>query len=176
MLTLLTTSMSFSSAIAETDERPDKKRVHVKTILTGVGGAVDSEDHGHRSWFKIGMIPSSDTATDAASNEAQIKRGQFVIRDNDTREKYHVVPDTWSIDVRPDKSGFSAFGNVEDKNGDVFKVELSGEHLRDLANGKMYLVTGILSGGEISYELYYISAMFDRLPRIDSAPTDIEEL
>lgn len=179
MAAMLSVSVTYSTAFAqESDLEPqaiDKpNRPH--TVLVGTGAAVSEDDHGWRSYFRMGIVSEPQTTDVDADVEYKIKRGKFIVGSHENRHVYHVVPDTWMISVSPDKETFDATGTVENKNGKVFDVMITGEKISDLQRGNLYYVTGFASNadGEI-FDLFYISAMFDRTPTVKPLPLESSE-
>ena len=88
---------------------------------------------------------------------------------NDTREKYSVIADSWKITVSADKTSFDASGQAESEDGEIYDVVISGDKISDLENGTLYYVTGTATGddGEV-HDLFYISALKERTPPIDT--------
>lgn len=176
MAAMLSVSMTYSTAFAqETDlERPViDKQTRPHTVLVGTGAAVSEDDQGWRSHFRMGIV-SENQDTDV-SPEYKVKQGTFVIGIKDTRHGFSIVPDTWTISVRSDKTSFDASGTVENRDGKTLDVKITGEKIADLKQGNLYMVKGVASDDDGKmFELFYISAMHDRNPTIRLAPVETD--
>jgi hypothetical protein len=64
--------------------------------------------------------------------------------------------------VSPNEKSFDASGEVENQDGLVYEVEISGDEISDLENGSLYFVSGTAIGNGEVYELFYISGLVDR--------------
>jgi hypothetical protein len=166
MLTMFTSSIAYSNAFAqETDVEILPEHRPAVTFMAGAGAAVSQEDdHGYRSHFKLGMVQVQDDD----EVQLEVKRGKFVA----AHKAYHIVPDTWKVEVSSDGEEFEASGIVENDEGNFIDIEIKGEKIRDLQRGALYYVTGEATDGETEWDLYYISAMFERTPRITPQPLD----
>jgi len=158
-ITLLTTSLMYSTAFAQESEIDVDIQPMLQTFLVGTGAVVSEDDHGIRSHFEMNLIVD---ASDETSYE--ISDGKFVAANRD----YVIISDTWTIKTSDDKTDFEASGVVEDIGGILFDVELQGEKIRTLDRGVLYSVTGSASNGEDKYDLFYISALFDELQTQDA--------
>ena len=172
MAAMLSVSVSYSTAFAqESDLEAEavERLVHPKTILAGTGAAVGEDDQGWRSHFRMGIVSEPQTGDSNSDTEYTVKRGMFIVGKQDNRHFYSVVPDTWKMEVRPDKENFAASGTVENKEGKTYDVKIEGEKISDLQNGNLYYVLGIASNedGDV-YELFYISPLVERDPSIKS--------
>jgi hypothetical protein len=168
MAAILSVSVTYSTAFAQESDQVEAhdRPIRLHTILGGAGAAVDEDDQGWRSHFRIGIVESQNDDPDAHT-EYTVKRGMFIVGKYDNRHYYSVIPDTWEISVSPNEKSFDASGRVENKEGEIYDVEITGDEISDLQNGTLYYVTGTAVGddGEV-YELFYISALKDRIPAI----------
>ena len=164
MAAMLSVSAISSTAFAQESDSIEDRQLHQQTILSGVGGVVNEEDQGKRSYFKIGIVPTSDSET-----EFDVKRGAFMVGKHDNREKYTVVAESWQISVSADKLSYAASGTVENKEGKFYDVRISGDKISDLENGVLYYVTGTaINDNDEVYNLFYISALTERIPSIQA--------
>ena len=176
MAAMLSVSMTYSTAFAqETDlQRPViEKHVRPHTVLVGTGAAVSADEQGWRSHFRMGIV-SENQNTDVAQ-ELKIKQGTFVVGKKDGRHVFSVIPDTWTIEIRDDKTSFDASGTVENREGKTFDVKITGEKIAELQHGNLYMVKGVAvssDSDERTYDLFYISAMHDRSPSIRPASVE----
>ncbi|MFQ5970385.1 MAG: hypothetical protein ACE5J2_07825 [Nitrososphaerales archaeon] len=168
LLLLLIGAASFAgTVVAQESDEEEKVRDHTrsKTFALGIGAAIETDDdHPYRSHFRLAIAKVAPEDT-----EYEVKRGVVVINDEGSPVRYHVIPETWEINVREDNSAFTAEGTVEDIDGNTFEVSLDGNVLRELEHGWLYIVNGTFEGGDEEYELYYISAVIKR-PAVK--PTD----
>jgi len=141
------------------EHRPDQARDG--TMIIGIGAAIDTEENKmYRSHLRFGI--ANMAAANSADAEHKVIRGGIVINDEGSPVHYIAVADTWTIEVREDKSAFTAEGVVEDREGNRFDVSLEGELLHETEHGGLYLVKGKFSGGDQDYELYYLAAVLHR--------------
>ena len=175
MAAVLSVSATYNTAFAQvsdvsTDRKisdvPTDRALHPHTVFGGVGAAVAEDGEGKRSYFRMGIVPIGDSET-----EFEVKRGAFMVGTikNDTREKYSVIADSWKITVSADKTSFDASGQAESEDSEIYDVVISGDKISDLENGTLYYVTGTATGddGEV-HDLFYISALKERTPPIDT--------
>ena len=175
MLTLFAASVSYGAAFAQENVEDDsivdtQRHLRPHSIVAGAGAVVNEDDQAHRSHFKLGLIQESDSV-DA---DYTVKRGKFVAGFQDNRHVFAIIPDTWIFEVNSEDS-FKASGIVENKDGEAYVVEISGEKIHDLQRGNLYYVTGLAYDDEKEFDLFYIAAMFDRNPQIKPSPATGEE-
>ena len=171
MAAILSISATYSTAFAQESEVEIRDRpIQPHTILGGAGAAVGEDDQGWRSFFRLGTVESQ--TGDNGHKEYEVKRGIFIVGKQDIRHKYSVVPTSWEFSVSPNEKSFDASGQVENEEGKTFDVEISGNEISDLQNGTLYYVTGTAVGedGEV-YDLFYISALKDRIPPTTNSET-----
>lgn len=166
MSAMLSLSVAYNPALAQqsdSDVEAVDRPVHSRIILAGAGAVVGEDDQGWRSHFKMGVISESQTSDSNSDTEFSIKRGVFVIGKHDNRQFYSVIPETWEIEVRPDKENFEASGTVENREDKIYDVKMEGEKISNLQNGNLYYITGTATSedGDV-YELFYISALVER--------------
>lgn len=164
MAVLLSSSVVYNTAFAQNVEgvrHLSDQPLNIGTILVGSGAAVSEDDHAWRSHFKMG-IEELQTG-DNGHSEYEVKRGVFIIGNPDQRHVLSVKGDTWEVSVSPNDKSFEASGKVENEDGKIYDVEISGDEISNLEHGKLYYVAGtaINSEGEM-YNLFYISALIDR--------------
>ena len=164
MAALLSVSATYGTAFAqESDLRVDRQH-SLHTILAGAGAVVGDDSEGKRSFFKMGLVPVADSET-----EYEVKRGMFMVGNHDNREKYSVIADSWTVSVSADESSYDASGKAESKEGKIYDVSISGDKISDLENGVLYYVTGTVTGDDNEvYDLFYISALKERTPSIQT--------
>jgi hypothetical protein len=176
MAAMLSVSVTYSTAFAQESDvavEAIEKPIHLRTVLVGTGAVVAEDDHGYRSHFRMGIV-ADPSVTDVASDvNYEVKRGKFIVGKYDDRRIYSVMPDTWTVTVSADKTVFDANGQVENRAGEVFDVMISGEKISDLQRGNLYYVSGFASNedGEM-YDLFYISALFDKNPTVRPLPVE----
>ena len=167
---MLSVSLTYSSAFAQesdTEVKPAERHLRIGTFLVGTGAAVSEDENGLRSHFKMGIVESQ--TDDSGHTEYEVKRGVFAVGKHDERQKYTVITDTWEVSVSPNEKSFDASGNVENEEGKVFEVEISGDEISGLEHGTLYYVTGTATGDDgQEYDLFYISALVERTPSIQS--------
>ena len=74
------------------------------TAFLGIGAAVETDENTmYRSHLRFGIAKANDAETDYV-----VKRGLITINDEGSPVRYQAIPDTWTIEVREDKSGFAA--------------------------------------------------------------------
>lgn len=145
------------------EHRPD--RAGNMTALLGIGAAVDTEENTmYRSHLRFGIAKVSDTETDYV-----VKRGLITINDEGSPVRYHAIPETWTIEVREDKSAFAAEGAVKDSEDNEFRVSLNGELLQETKNGWLFIVKGDFHGSDSEYNLYYLAVVLKRPAVHDAA-------
>lgn len=166
MTVILSLSVTYSTAFAqESDVEIRDRPIQSHTILGGAGAAVGDDDQGWRSHFRMGIVESQNDDPDAHT-EYTVNRGVFIVGKYDNRHYYSVIPDTWEMSVSPNEKSFDASGKVENKEGKIFDIEISGDEISDLQNGTLYFVTGTAVGDDEEYDLFYISALKERIPSI----------
>jgi hypothetical protein len=150
------------------EQRPD--RAGNMTALLGTGAAVDTEENTmYRSHLRFGIAKVSDAETDYV-----VKRGLITINDEGSPVRYHAIPDTWTIEVREDKSAFAAEGGVKDAEDNEFRVSLNGELLQETKNAWLFIVKGDFHGNELEYNLYYLAVVLKR-PAVHDIPIATRE-
>ena len=164
MVALLSTSVVYNTAFAQEFDKErqlSERPLHTGTFLAGSGAAVSEDDQAWRSHFKMGLEESQ--TDDNGHAEYDVKRGVFIVGKHDQRHIFSVMAETWQVSVSPNDKSFDASGKVENKEGKIYDIEISGDELSDLENGNLYFVTGTATGpdGEV-YDLFYISALKDR--------------
>lgn len=163
MAVLLSSSIAYNNAFAQEfeRERPQSDRLpKMGTFLAGNGAAVSDDQQGWRSHFRMGL-EESETG-DNGHTEYTVKRGVFAVGKHDHRNTFSIVSDTWIVSVNQNDKSFDASGKVEDQEGNVYDVEISGDKISDLAHGNLYYITGTATGSDgEKYSLFYISAMID---------------
>jgi len=138
------------------EHRPDIGRN--MTALLGIGAAVDTDENTmYRSHLRFGIAKANDTETDYV-----VKRGLITINDEGSPVRYQAIPDTWTIDVREDKSAFAAQGAVKDSEDNEFRVSLNGELLQETKNAWLFIVKGDFHGDDLEYNLYYLAVVLKR--------------
>jgi hypothetical protein len=175
MAAILSVSVTYSTAFAQESEREmklDKRPLHTGTYLVGSGAAISEDDNAMRSHFRMGIVETQ--TNDNGHTEYEVKRGVFVVAKHDQRQHFSVIADSWEVSVSPNQKSFDASGTVENQEGKVFDVELSGEEISNLEHGTLYFVTGTATNddGEV-YELFYISPLVERIPSIPSTSDGI---
>lgn len=161
MAVLLSTSVSNNSVFAQEIDRERQlsdRPLQISTFLVGSGAAVSEDDQAWRSHFKMGLNESQ--ADDNGHTEYEVKRGVFIVGKNDQRHIFSIISDTWQVSVSPNDKSFDASGKVENQEGKIYDIEISGDEISDLENGSLYYVTGTATGtdGE-EYDLFFISAL-----------------
>lgn len=173
MAVLISTSVVYETAFAQEFEKERKlsdRPMHMGTFLAGSGAAVSEEDKPWRSHFRMGL---EEVQTDDNGHaQYDVKRGVFAVGKHDERHVFSVISDTWQISVSPNEKSFDASGQVENQDGLVYEVEISGDEISDLENGSLYFVSGTATGNGEVYELFYISGLVDRTA-IQSASSGI---
>lgn len=164
MAVLLSSSVVYNTAFAQNLERERQlsdRPLNIGTILVGSGAAVSEDNHAWRSHFKMGI--EEVQTVDNGHTEFEVKRGVFVIGNPDQRHVLSVMSDTWQVSVSPNEKSFEASGNVENEDGQIYEIEISGEEISILEHGNLYYVAGTAtnSEGEV-FNLFYISALIDR--------------
>jgi len=164
MTALLSSSVVYNTAFAQEfeRERPQTDRLpQMGAYLAGSGAAVSEDQQGWRSHFRMGLEETE--ASNNGHTEYNVKRGVFAVGKHDQRNTFSVVSETWSLSVKQNDKSFDASGKVENQEGKVYDVEISGDKISSLAYGNLYYITGTATGsdGEV-YDLFYISAMIDR--------------
>ncbi len=176
MAVMLSLSLTYSRAFAQESDierQAVDKIVRPHTILTGTGAAVGEDNHGWRSHFRLGII--SETPDTDVAPEYKVKQGMFVVGKQDNRHVFSVIPDTWTISVRSDKTSFDASGQVENRDGKIIDIKITGEKIAELQHGNLYNVKGTASDGDGKvYDLFYFSTMYDRNPSIRQIPVESE--
>lgn len=162
MASILSVSATYNTAFAQESDLAVDRQFHPRTFLGGVGAVVGEDSEGKRSYFRMGIVPVTDSET-----EYEVKRGAFMVGKHDNRERYSVIADSWQISVSVDKSSFDASGKAENNEGEIYDISISGDKISDLENGVLYYVTGTATGddGEI-HDIFYISALKERTPSI----------
>ena len=174
MIAMLSVSATYSTAFAQESKAEATERpIHQGTYLVGTGAVVGEDDNAWRSHFKMGIVESQ--TDDKGHTEYEVKRGVFIVGKHDTRHEYSVIPDTWQVSVSPNMKSFDASGEVENTEGEIYDVEISGDEISDVENGNLYYVTGtaIDEDGKV-YDLFYISALKDRIPTIQTTSSGIQ--
>lgn len=163
MAALISTSVVYETAFAQEYERERKlsdRPLHIGTLLAGSGAAVSEENNPWRSHFKMAL---EEVETDDNGHaQYEVNRGVFAVGKHDHRQKFSVIADTWQVSVSPNEKSFDASGEVENQDGLVYEVEISGDEISDLENGSLYFVSGTATGNGEVYELFYISGLVDR--------------
>ncbi|HLE34701.1 MAG TPA: hypothetical protein VI698_02315 [Nitrososphaerales archaeon] len=150
------------------EHRPD--RAGNMTALLGIGAAVDTDENTmYRSHLRFGIAKVSDTETDYV-----VKRGLITINDEGSPVRYQAIPETWTIDVRDDKSAFAAEGAVKDSEDNEFRVSLNGELLQETKNAWLFIVKGDFHGDDLEYNLYYLAVVLKR-PAVQDIPIAARE-
>jgi hypothetical protein len=144
----------------ERADRPIDRPHRAVTVATGLGGAIEA-DSMHRSHIHIAAVKSADTGRNSTdvNTDYNVERGLLIIGSRNSAQKFEIVPDTWSIDVREGSSAFSAEGKVEDRAGNQYSVSLNGSLKADTENGNLYFVEGKLDtdrSDRRTVELYYL--------------------
>jgi hypothetical protein len=164
--TMLSISVTYNTAFAQVSDVSTDRPIHPHTVFGGVGAAVSEDGEGKRSYFRMGIVPVTDSET-----EFEVKRGTFMVGgiNHDNREKYSVIADSWQITVSADKASFDASGQAENEDGEIYDVSISGDKISDLENGDLYYVTGTATGddGEV-HDLFYISVIKERIRSADT--------
>ena len=171
MTAILSISLTYSSAFAQESERDfksEERHRYFGTFLAGSGAAVSQEDNAMRSHFKLGIVELQ--TNDNGHTEYEVKRGVFAVAKHDQRQHFSVIADTWQVSLSPNGKSFDASGTVENQEGKTYEIEISGDELSNLVHGALYFVSGIATGedGEV-YDLFYISALVERTPTIQSS-------
>jgi hypothetical protein len=175
MAAVLSVSATYNTAFAQVSDVPTDRKIsdvpmdranQPHTVFGGVGAAVADDGEGKRSYFRMGLVPVSDSET-----EFEVKRGAFMVGSvkHDNREKYSVIADSWKITVSTDKTSFDASGQAEIEDGEIYDVIINGDRISTLENGDLYYVTGTATGddGEV-HDLFYISAIKERIRSVDT--------
>ncbi len=140
------------------------------TALLGIGAAVDTDENTmYKSHLKFGIAKASDTETDYV-----VVRGLITINDEGSPVRYQAIPETWTIDVREDKSAFAAEGAVKDSEGNEFRVSLNGQLLQETKNAWLFIVKGDFHGDDLEYNLYYLAVVLKR-PAVQDIPIAARE-
>ena len=174
MAALLSSSIVYNTAFAQEfeRERPQTDRLpQMGTYLAGSGAAVSEDEQGWRSHFRMGLEESQ--TSDNGHTEYMVKRGVFAVGKHDQRHVFSIVSETWSLSVNQNDKSFDASGKVENQDGKVYDVEISGDKISGLAQGNLYYITGTATGSDDVYDLFYISAMIDK-PSIQTASSGIQ--
>ena len=163
MTALISTSVVYETAFAqefEGERKSSDRPLHMGTFLGGSGAVVSEEDKPWRSHFKMALeeVQTDDNGHD----QYEVNRGVFAVGKHDHRQKFSVIADTWQVSVSPNDKSFDASGEVENQDGLVYEVEISGDEISDLENGSLYFVSGTATGNGEVYELFYISGLVDR--------------
>ncbi len=172
---MLSVSFTYSTAFAQESElrveRTDRPN-YFGTFLVGNGAAVGEDDSGWRSHFKMGIFETE--TDDSGHTEYEVKRGVFAVGKQDERRFYSVIPDTWEVSVSPNMKSFDASGKVENQEGEIYDVEISGDEISNLQHGNLYYVTGSATGSDgEEYNLFYISALVERNPSTQTTSSGI---
>ncbi|MEJ2259989.1 MAG: hypothetical protein P8X78_05730 [Nitrosopumilaceae archaeon] len=173
MAAILSVSITYDNAFAQGQEREvnlEERPLRTGTFLVGSGAAVSEDDNAMRSHFRMGIVETQ--TNDSGHTEYEVKRGVFFVGKHDNRQHFSVIADTWKVSVSPNQKSFDASGQVENQEGLVYEVEISGEEISDLENGNLYFVSGTATGNGEVYELFYISGLVDRTA-IQSASSGI---
>ncbi len=175
MAAMLSVSFTYTTAFAqESDlriERADRP-IHIGTFLVGNGAAVGEDDSGWRSHFKMGIVESE--SNDSGHTQYEVKRGVFAVGKHNERHLYSVISDTWEVSVSPNMKSFDASGKVENQEGKVYDVEISGDEISDLQHGTLYYVSGTATGSDgEEYDLFYISALVEKTPSTQATTSGI---
>lgn len=169
MAAILSVSVTYSTAFAQESEREMKleRPLHGGTYLAGSGAAVSEDDNAMRSHFRMGIVETQ--TNDNGHTEYEVKRGVFVVGKHDNRQHFSVIADSWEVSVSPNQKSFDASGIVENQEGKIYDIEISGEEISNLENGILYFVTGtaINDNGEV-YNIFYISPLVERISSIQS--------
>ena len=163
MTALVSTSVVYDTAFAQEFERERKLSegpLQMGTFLVGSGAAVSEENQPWRSHFKLGLTELQ--TDDNGHDQYEVKRGVFAVGKHDQRHIFSVLSDTWEVSVSPNEKSFDASGEVENQEGLIYKIEISGDEISDLENGNLYFVSGTATGNGEVYELFYISGLIDR--------------
>ncbi|MDX1440828.1 MAG: hypothetical protein R3237_00020 [Nitrosopumilaceae archaeon] len=163
MAVLISTSVVYETAFAQEFDRErqlSERPLHMGTFLVGSGAAVSEENQPWRSHFKMGLVEVE--TEDNGHAQYDVKRGVFAVGKHDQRQIFSVISDTWQVSVSPNEKSFDASGEVENQDGLVYEIEISGDEISDLENGSLYFVSGTATGNGEVYELFYISGLIDR--------------
>jgi len=168
MATILSLSLTYDSAFAQESEREIKstdRQLYSGTFLVGSGVAVSEDDNALRSHVRMGIVESE--TNDNGQTEYEVKRGVFFVGNHDGRQHFSVIADTWKVSVSPNQKSFDAAGDVENQEGKIYDIEISGDEISNLEHGTLYYVTGTATGndGEV-FDLFYLSALVERIPSI----------
>ena len=171
MTAVLSLSITYDSAFAQESEREKKstdRHLYSGTFLVGSGVAVSEDDNALRSHFKMQIVETE--TNDSGHIEYEVNRGVFFAGKHNDRQQFSVIADTWEVSVSPNQKSFDASGEVENQEGKVYDIEISGDEISNLEHGTLYYVTGKATGddGEV-YDLFYISALVERIPSIQTA-------
>lgn len=174
MAAILSVSVTYSTAFAQESEREMKleRPLHTGTYLAGSGAAVSEDDNAKRSHFRMGIVETQ--TNDNGHTEYEVKRGVFVVAKHDNRQHFSVIADTWEVSFSPNQKSFDASGTVQNREGKIYDIEISGEEISNLEYGTLYFVTGtaINEDGEV-YDIFYISPLVERIPSIQSTSEGI---
>jgi hypothetical protein len=171
MAAILSVSVTYSTAFAQEPEREMKlgeRPLHTGTYLAGSGAAVSEDDSAMRSHFRMGIVETQ--TNDSGHTEYEVKRGVFFVGKHDNRQHFSVIADTWDVSISPNQKSFDASGTVENQEGKIYEIEISGDEISNLEHGTLYFVTGTATNddGEV-YELFYISPLIERTPSAESS-------
>jgi hypothetical protein len=173
MTAILSVSVTYSTAFAQESDRGVKpERLHTGTYLAGSGAAVSEDDNAMRSHFRMGIVQTQ--TNDNGHTEYEVKRGVFVVAKHDNRQHFSVIADSWEVSVSPNQKSFDASGIVENQEGKIYDIEISGDEISNLENGTLYFVTGTATNEGEVYDLFYISLLVERIPSIQSASDRIQ--
>ena len=174
MAAILSVSLTYSSAFAQEPEREMKsneRHLYTGTFLVGNGVAVSEDENALRSHFRMGIVESQ--TDDSGHAEFEVKRGVFFAGKHDDRQHLTVIADTWEVSVSPNQKSFDASGTVENQEGEVYEIEISGDEISNLEQGTLYYVTGTATDDDEVYDLFYISALAEKTPSIQPASDGI---
>jgi len=176
MAAVLSLSLTYDSAFAQESEIEKKstdRYLYSGTFLAGSGVAVSEDDNALRSHFRMGIVESE--TNDNGQTEYKVNRGVFFAGKHDDRQHFSVIANTWEVSVSPNQKSFDAAGEVENQEGKIYEIEISGDEISNLEHGTLYYVTGTATGddGKV-YDLFYISALVERIPSIQTASDEIQ--
>ena len=171
MAAMLSVSLTYSTAFAQEPEREMKlgeRSLHAGTYLAGSGAAVSEDDNAMRSHFRMGIVETQ--TNDNGHTEYEVKRGVFFVGKHDNRQHFSAIADTWEVSVNPNQKSFDASGTVENPEGKIYDIEISGDEISNLEYGTLYFVTGTAANedGEV-YDLFYISPLVERISSTESS-------
>lgn len=171
MAAILSVSVVYDTAFAQESEREvkfEERSLHSGTFLAGSGVAVSEDDNAMRSQFRMGIVETQ--TNDSGHTEYEVKRGVFFVGKHDDRQHFSAIADSWEVSISPNQKSFDASGTVENQEGKIWNIEMSGDEISNLEYGTLYFVTGSATNddGEV-YDLFYISPLVERIPSIESS-------